>query len=186
MLLTDGLRLRCNYHLRRFSLYFGNGLDLGTHISPEENSMALVYRILCRAHAEVKSIQEYSSQQREKVNRLREVQVVSPNSAVGITDKPVLQLKPSYSQCPVIPWGSDSPGAQEVVHVCTGGITDLSRVGVALTAERRRSTINTVEGYKAYITPNTSFVSIYDSNGDSANSQSIGEQSKYMNKNRPI
>lgn len=72
----------------------------------------------------------------EKMNRLRGVQVISPSSAVGITDRPVLQLTPSSSQYPVIPWGFDSPGFQEVVHFCTEGIPDVAGVGVALTAER--------------------------------------------------
>lgn len=80
------------------------------------------------------------------MSRLREVQPISPNPAVDITDKPLSQLTPSYSQYPVSPWGFDSPGFQEVVHVCTRGITDVSGVGIALTAERRRSAINTVDG----------------------------------------
>lgn len=138
MLLTDCLRLRCNYHQHRVSPYFGNGLDVDSHNSLYANSMALVDHFLCRARARVKSIQEYL---RGKMSSLREEQLISPKP-VDITDKPLSQFTPSYSQYPVSSWGFDSPGFQEVVHVCTWGITDVSGVGIALTAERRRSAIN--------------------------------------------
>lgn len=80
------------------------------------------------------------------MNCLRGGQVNSPNLAVGITDKSVLQLTSSNSQNPVISLGSDTPGSQEVVHVCTREVTDIAGVGVALTSERRRSAINSADG----------------------------------------